>query len=431
MSDEKKVGVIGAGPMGLAVAYELIQQGFKPVVYESDDRVGGMTATFDFDGVDIERYYHFHCTSDVDFFEMLKELHIEDKLRWVKTKMGYWYQDELQEWGNPIALLKFKGLGLWSKFRYGLHAFLATKRNDWAPLEKYDAKTWIKKWVGQKAYDVLWKKLFELKFYHHTDHLSAPWIWSRIRRVGRSRYDLFNEKLGYLTGGSSTLLNAMKRYIESNGGEIHLNSAITKVELENECVKSIVVNDQHIPYENIISTIPLPLVGRIIPDLPKPIHEKFNSKISIGVICVIAKLKKPLTDKFWLNTNDDEMDIPGIIEYSNLNPEVGHIVYVPYYMPREHEKFSHDDETYRRKVTRYFKKINPDLNEGDIIDIRVHRYAFAQPICQPRFMETLPPENLPIKGLWAADTSFYYPEDRGISESIGYGRKLAIKAVND
>jgi len=35
---------------------------------------------------------------------------------------------------------------------------------------------------------------------------------------------------------------------------------------------------------------------------------------------------------------------------------------------------------------------------------------------------------LPVGGLWLADTSYYYPEDRGISESVDFGRKMA-KAV--
>ena len=84
-----RIAILGAGPMGLAAAYELIQQGYKPVIFEADDRVGGMTATFDFDGIEIERYYHFHCTSDSGFLNMLNELKIEDKMNWKKTKMGY------------------------------------------------------------------------------------------------------------------------------------------------------------------------------------------------------------------------------------------------------------------------------------------------------------------------------------------------------
>ena len=116
----EKIAVLGAGPMGLAVAYELIKNGKKPIIFEADDRVGGMTAMFDFNGLDIERYYHFHCTSDNGFLNILKELGIENKMKWKKTKMAYWYDGKIQPWGNPIALLKFKGLSLIAKIRYGI-----------------------------------------------------------------------------------------------------------------------------------------------------------------------------------------------------------------------------------------------------------------------------------------------------------------------
>ena len=225
----KKVAVLGAGPMGLAVAYQLARDGHHPIVYEADDRVGGMTAAFDFSGLSIERYYHFHCISDHAFLKVLDELGIANKMHWVPTKMGYWYQNQLQPWGNPIALLRFKGLSFTAKFRYGLHAFLSTKRNDWKPLDKVDAVKWIKAWVGAEAYEVLWRRLFEYKFYDYTSNLSAAWIWSRIRRIGRSRYDLFREKLGYLEGGSEMLLQALRVDIEKNGGEIKLQTPAIKV----------------------------------------------------------------------------------------------------------------------------------------------------------------------------------------------------------
>ena len=67
----QRIAVLGAGPMGLAVAYQLARDGHQPVVFEADDRVGGMTACFDFSGLEIERYYHFHCTSDTAFLQVL------------------------------------------------------------------------------------------------------------------------------------------------------------------------------------------------------------------------------------------------------------------------------------------------------------------------------------------------------------------------
>ena len=83
----------------------------------------------------------------------------------------------------------------------------------------------------------------------------------------------------------------------------------------------------------------------------------------------------------------------------------------------------------RRARTVRAKKINPALEDADFVDMRASRYRYAQPICQPGFLSGLPAPQLPVAGLWVADTSHYYPEDRGISESIDFGRKLALSAA--
>ncbi len=425
----QRIAVLGAGPMGLAVAYQLARDGHRPVVFEADDRVGGMTASFDFSGLNIERYYHFHCISDHAFLAVLAELGLADKMHWVETKMGYWYQGRLQAWGNPIALLAFRGLSLVAKFRYGLHAFLSTKRNDWKPLDHVDAISWIKRWVGAEAYEVLWRRLFDYKFYDYTSNLSAAWIWSRIRRIGRSRYSLFREKLGYLEGGSDTLLQAMRADIETHGGEVRLQSPVSRVVIDAGRVAGVEVGGQLEAFDKVICTIPLPYVPRLMPDLPSDILQRFQAIKNIAVVCVVAKLRKALTGNFWLNTNDPEMDIPGLVEYTNLRPLDQHVVYVPFYMPGEHPKFAEPDQAFLDKVRRYLKKINPALTDEDFIDLHASRYRFAQPICEPGYLDRLPPVALPIKGLWVADTSYYYPEDRGISEGIDFGRKMAKDAA--
>lgn len=423
----KQVAVLGAGPMGLTVAYQLVKNGHEVTVFEADDRVGGMTASFDFGGLNIERYYHFICSNDQPHFDMISEMGLDDKLKWTKTKMGYYYQGELFPWGNPIALLKFPKLSLISKIRYGLHAFTSTKRSDWSGLDKKEASGWIKKWVGQRAYDVMWKSLFDLKFYNFSSNLSAAWIWTRIKRVGNSRYSMMEEKLGYLEGGSEVLLIAMKNKIEELGGTIKLSSPVRKVEIADGKVVGLDVNGQFLEFENVISTVPAPYIPRIIPQLPEKELEQFKALSNIAVVCVIAKLKKAVTENFWLNINDSRMDIPGIVEYSNLNPLDDHIVYVPYYMPAEHEKYSDSNETFVEKVKKHLKLLNPELDDSDFIDIHVSRYRYAQPICEPGFLEKLPPVDLPVEGLYVADTSYYYPEDRGVSEGIRFGTDIANK----
>ena len=426
------VAVLGAGPMGLAAAYQLAQDGHKVTLYEADDRLGGMSASFDFNGIDIERYYHFHCTSDAGLLALLDELNLHKKMQWTETQMGYWYRNKVQDWGNPLALLSFDGLSLIAKIRYGLHAFVCTKRKRWQPLDQQNAKTWIQRWIGQEAWDVCWQTLFDYKFYQYADNLSAAWIWSRIQRVGRSRYSLMKEKLGYLEGGSETILQAMAGQIKDKGGEIHLSRPVQEIVIESGRLIGLRVAQEEAinTFDRVISTIPLPFIAQLAPGLSSVTKEQYQALPNIAVACVIARLKTPLTDKFWLNINDPDMDIPGLVEYTNLRPMGDdHIVYVPFYMPGDHPEYQKSDEHFRQKVIRYFMKINPNLLESDITDLKVSRYRFAQPVCRPGFMSDLPDYRSEIPGLWIADTSYYYPNDRGISESIDFGRKLARESV--
>lgn len=422
----KRIAILGAGPMGLATAYYLIKQGYQPNIYEADDRIGGMTATFDFNGLQIERFYHFHCTSDDVYFELLNDLNLMHKFHWVKTKMGFYFQHSLQEWGHPLALLRFKGLSLLEKMRYGLHAFYSVKKNNFRDLDKIRAVNWIRKWLGNSAYTKLWEKLFTYKFYNLSDQISAAWIWARIRRIGRSRFNLMHEKLGYLEGGSETLLNAMKNFIEDHGGQFFLNTPIQQVKIKDQKVLGIKVNGKDKVYDEVICTIPIPYVSKIIPDLPGDIINQFKSIQNVAVVCVIAKLKQTVSPYFWVNVNDNDMDIPGFVEYSNLMPMEHPIIYVPFYMPQHLKKFNDNDDIFIKKVKSYLMQINSKLCDDDFIDLHVSRYLYSQPVCPPQFLNMLPPIDCRVRGLKVADTSYYYPEDRGISESFKFAKNWLI-----
>lgn len=411
--------------MGLAAAYELLQQGHRVTVFEADDRLGGMSASFVFDGIKIERYYHFICKSDQPLFDLLEELDIADTLRWRITRMGYFYQGKIRKWGDPFALLTFPGLDLISKIRYGLLAFTSTKRSDWRKLDSIDAVTWLKGWVGERAYDVLWRPLFDLKFYHYTPNLSAAWIWSRLKRVGTSRRNLFQEEMGYLEGGSDTLLDRISQVIADKGGEFRLNERVLEVLIERGELQGVRTEQGAQTFDKVISTIPMPYVADMIPALSQSVRDAYDSVNNIAVVCVLVHLSQPLSPYFWLNISDPEIDIPGFIEYSNLNPLGGHIVYAPFYIPGEHADYQKDDAFFIDKVRRYLRMVSPQLPESAILKIAAGRYRYAQPICEPEFSKRLPPISPGVDGLFVADTSYYYPEDRSISESVQLGRKLA------
>ncbi|MEM6499282.1 MAG: FAD-dependent oxidoreductase, partial [Pseudomonadota bacterium] len=71
------------------------------------------------------------------------------------------------------------------------------------------------------------------------------------------------------------------------------------------------------------------------------------------------------------------------------------------------------------------KLLNASLRDADLIGHHVGRLRYAQPVCEPGFQSKIPAIQTEIAGLQIADTCFYYPEDRGIAESVRYGKMMA------
>jgi len=415
--------------MGLAVAHRLASAGHQVTLLEADNRLGGMTAAFDFDGLALERYYHFICKTDQPLFETLEQFGLTDKLRWKATEMGFYYQGVWYDWGRPDALLKFPHLSLVDKIRFALHV-LSTKRvNDWRELDRLQATAWIRKWLGERGYRVLWDKLFELKFFERQSQVSAAWIGTRIKRVALSRQSLWQEQMGYLEGGSQVLLDAYQNRLQQAGARIHLSTPVRRVVCENGRVSGVETGAGFIAAERVVSTVPLKYVTRMVPDLSLAERQRIDAIENIGVACVLLKLRRPATRYFWMNVNDERVQVPGFIEFSNLNPLPESVVYVPYYMPRTHPKWGWDDQRLMDEARDYFLLTQPQLKPADIVARHVSRYEFAQTVCPPGFYAMLPEMATSVAGFYVADTSFYYPEDRSICESIRVGRMLADRAL--
>jgi protoporphyrinogen oxidase len=413
--------------MGLAAAYYALKRGHKVTLLEAGPQAGGMAAHFDFGGLSLERYYHFVCKADQPTFRLLEELGIGDRTRWVPTSMGYYVDGKLYPWGTPISLLTFPKLSLTEKFRYGLMMFVQTRRRDWSALENISAKTWIERWCGRAVYSKLWKPLFDLKFYEYADNISAAWIWTRIKRLGNSRRSIFQEELGYIDGGSETLVRALVDAIGQLGGRVELATAATEIQSEYGRVIRVVAGTRAFEADAVISTVPTPYVSRLVPNLPEPWKARYDAIHNIGVICLVFKLRRSVTRNFWVNIIDKAFEIPGIVEFSNLRPTGDTIVYVPYYMPTTHPKWLMDDAYFKKEAFGYLKRINPAITDSDFIDVHVSRLRHAQPICPPGFLSMIPPVETPITGLQIADTCFYYPEDRGIAESVRMGAEMAAR----
>ncbi|QDM33333.1 NAD(P)/FAD-dependent oxidoreductase [Tardiphaga sp. vice352] len=423
-----RIVVLGAGPMGLAAAQRAVTLGHEVDLIEADSKAGGMAAHFDFSGVSIERFYHFVCKSDAPTFELMAELGIGDRMRWVNTSMAYYTHGKVHKWGDPISLLTYPHLTLMEKIRTGLQMFLTTKSTNFDRIEHLTSRKWIEGGSGVSVYNKLWKRLQELKFYEYADEVAASWIASRIKRIGNSRKSIFQEQLGYIDGGSETLVEAIFDDIRRQGGRIHLGTRAEQVIVRDGRVTAVRAGGREFAADAVISTVPVPLVNRLVPDLPQDWQDRYAAIKNIGVVCLLFKLRRSVTPHFWLNIVADDIEIPGLIEFSNLRKVGDTIVYVPYYMPVTQPKWQWSDQQFIDEAFGYIRRVNPAITDADLLDAKVGRLKHAQPICEPHFADKLPPMQTPIAGLQIADTCYYYPEDRGVAESIRLGRRMAEQA---
>ena len=123
--------------------------------------------------------------------------------------------------------------------------------------------------------------------------------------------------------------------------------------MESNRVCGVQTSNGYLPCHAVISTIPLPILGKLIP-IQKSIYFKNILQIDyIGVICLLLSLDRPLDKNFWTNINDPRIAFNGYIELTNLNQHLRqqgkNLVYIPYYLATSEPRFKLPDEQLLRQ----------------------------------------------------------------------------------
>ncbi len=418
-----KIAIIGAGISGLSSALVLAKQNHEVHIFQKEASIGGLIATFDFNGIRAEHFYHFLCRDDHGVFELCRELGIDESIVFRKASTGFYCNGHLYPFSTASDLLQFSPLTLKDRIRFGLFALASKWRKDWDSLDKIPAKAWLLENLGKHCYDIIWKPLLEMKFGAFHDHISAAWVWHRVHRVARS-----NGKLGYLQGGTGKLMDVLTDELQSMNIKIHTASPVHHIlTSENKITGLVHGNENTFVCDKIISTVPMKILSQLLPEGYTEYQKILESVHYIGVVCVLFKLARPVSNHFWLNVHDPDIPFNGVIEYTNLNPlspNTEHLVYVPYYIDTSLAPYTEQNEKVIEDSWTALKRIQPALTDSDLLDVHVARTPFAQAVCPVEFCSSMPNQNSPIQGLHLLDSIFLYPEDRTQSGHIKRAKML-------
>jgi len=437
-----KVGIIGAGAAGLAAAYELTLAGVEVSVYEKASFVGGQASTFDVESTPLERGYHHLFTSDTDILALMSEIGLSDRMEWYESKVGIFYDGKIFNLVTPLDLLKFSPLSIIDRIRMGLVTMILKTKKDWESLETVTTDEWIKTWAGKRVYEVVWGPLLRGKFgdRHYTE-IGMPWFWGKIHTRFASRgKNMAKELLGYPKGSFGEIFDTLTKKIELMGGTVKLSTGVSKIIIEKgKAVGLSIESDskQEVTqrFDAILSTTPSFVFPKLVPKMPKEYEERLTTVQYMSAVLIILILDRPLTNVYWLNVADRSIPFVGVIEHTNMIDSSfyggKHIVYLSNYLNIDHRLYQMDHKQLLEEYLPHIKKINPDFEESWIEKTYYHKVGAAQPIIGINYSQRIPSHKTPFEGLYLANTTQIYPEDRGTNYSVRMGREVAKLLLRD
>lgn len=436
-----RVGIIGAGAAGLAAAYELGKRGHRVAVFERAPFLGGQASTFDVGGARLERGYHHLFTSDTDIVDLIHEIGLGDRMRWIESRVGTFYGGRIYNFVTPLDLLKFRPLPLVDRVRLGLLTLYLQRVKDWRRYEPVAAAQWLRKHAGQRAYDAFWGPMLRGKFgEEYYSQVGMAWVWGKVHTRVKSRKGLVKELLGYPVGSFGEVFDVLAEKIRQQGNEVHISTAVRRIAVKDGRATGLEVElPGQAPsvreWDAIIATTPSYVFPRLVPSLPQDYLDKLTGVNYMAAVLIVLVLKHPLSHVYWLNVADRSIPFVGVIEHTNfIGPEHyggKHIVYLSNYLATSHRLYKLGHEELLQEYLPHLKKINPRFDLSWIETSYHHRVDAAQPVIGVNYSARIPDHRTPIKGVYLANTTQIYPEDRGTNYSVRMGKRVARMVMED
>jgi protoporphyrinogen oxidase len=427
------VVIVGAGFTGLTAAYVLAKQGKRVKVIEADSTPGGLAGIFEFnDGVRVEKFYHHWFNNDVFVPELVKELGLEGDVILLPTRTGMYFNGRMWKLSTPLDLLRFKALSFIDRIRLGLLVFQVRKIKDWKTIEHLSIREWLEGMCGKSVYKVVWEPLINSKFSVYAEAVNAVWMWKKLVLRGSTRNDKGGEELAYFKGGFGRLAEALVTGIRAHGGEVTFNSAVQGLVTEGKQVTAVTTEQGAVQGNKFLFTPSFPLIADMFKGV---VEEQWLTKLRrvkyLGNMCLVLRLKHSLSNTYWLNVNDPGFPFVGVIEHTNFdtpeNYKGTHIAYLSRYLATEDPVWEYSDEQYLEFALTHLKRMFPKFEKDWVVDYKVWRSEYAQPVTERNYSEYVPDASTPFDNALISTMAQIYPEDRGTNYAIREGRLIAEK----
>jgi protoporphyrinogen oxidase len=325
------VVIIGAGPAGLAAAYELIQRDIRPVVLEKADTVGGLARTetykdyrFDIGG---HRFY-----TQLEMVQRLWEKMLGEDLLKVPRLSRILYRGRF--FSYPLDVFNtLSNLGLIESSLI-LLSYLKVQLRPYPKEETFEQ--WVANRFGQRLYQMFFQTYTEKVWGIPCHSIQAEWAAQRIKglslrsAVSNALWRTDDAKslireFHYPVLGPGMMWQRFQEAVESRGGQVWLGAEAMRLERDDGRITAVLAQrdgdgDVHrMTADHVISSMPLAeLITRLDP-LPSDDVIRAVGKLSYRDFILVGLIvnRADLFPDNWIYVHSPEVKVGRIQNFKN------------------------------------------------------------------------------------------------------------------
>lgn len=261
-STQPQVFVIGAGMSGLSVGLRAAELGLRVVLFEREDRVGGMAGSFAWD-----------VFPHLDFGPHI--FHTPDKrlaAMWEEDYGDLFYKNEF--WGKNVKGEKFDQWYDYPLSMDSLRAFPKEVRErimqDLSRLDetrKAQAKSYkeyVLELVGPTLTELFFIRYPQKLWGVTIEEMTANWAPKRVNFRRKNEHFHAGQWSAVGKYGAGAILERMAERFVAAGGTLREKSVLTGIETKDDRITALVFGKKRVtvgPRDHVVSTIPLPLLA--------------------------------------------------------------------------------------------------------------------------------------------------------------------------
>lgn len=306
-----QVAILGAGIAGLSSAWLLKKQGIDFQLFEKQSYIGGLARSFEWHGFYCDFAAHrLFTTDEVVLQQLLSLVPMGRHVRRSRIYLGgHWMRD-------PLDVVEL-ATNLPIHQRFGMLAnYLARPRR----LTDDNFERYVLRRYGKSLYRLFFKPYTEKLFGIAGKDISVYWARQKVRLASPLDHYRENTKTKFqyfyypVHHGYGAIANRLYQEVQE---QVLLNTPVTGFEIRDQRIHAIHFRadgeDQRIPVEHVISTLPLPITARML-----GYHFPMNYR---KVDAVYLLVNRPfVSDYHWIYFVDQDIAINRMVEFKNMSP---------------------------------------------------------------------------------------------------------------